>query len=419
MLNEIDAKDELGPVSIVILSDLHIGRNARALDLSPSECANGVIDNRFRNNFIDFIQNESISADYLMIAGDLTDSADPFEVELATEIVLEFMEVLNVSEERTIIVPGNHDRNWALMKFGDHEFWNSLTYAPFKLPGSLYDRLQVNSKGDLLDKPYFAVWESEKLIVVGYNSSQHCGPEEAVNYGILIDDDFREIKKLFEIADWPENALKIFLIHHHPKKYDYPVQFPLDFSDLQGVENLLIALHDYKFDFIVHGHVHQPRFSIDFGEITWPIGILSSGSFSIQLPFDWNGAINNQFHLLNVEGRMPDSGYAKGNLYSWRYTTHRRWEPSEKQHDGIPHLEPFGLYMQHNDLKLKFRDLLLKLKAGIVDLDEEDIIKSFPDIKYLRRSKFIEILQELELELGYSLHNKYNNGTLILLKGSD
>src|SRR5262249_13902779 len=145
--------------------------------------------------------------------------------------------------------------------------------------------------------------------------------------------------------------VRLFLVHHHPVAYDSPVDGPPDFSQMVNCEELFKLLRRYYFDLVIHGHTHQPRFHTLQAESSIPIGVLAAGSFSLQLPAEWQGKVNNQFHMLTIDGRDPATHCVQGELASWTYYFGHGWSPSTLDREGIAHTEPFGAYVGPHDCR--------------------------------------------------------------------
>ena len=91
------------PLRILHLSDLHVGADADPLSLLEPLAA----DLRDRT---DGLGVERL--DYLVLSGDITQRATPEEFKKAREFVSGLIEQFELSAERCILVPGNHDLDW-------------------------------------------------------------------------------------------------------------------------------------------------------------------------------------------------------------------------------------------------------------------------------------------------------------------
>jgi small GTP-binding protein len=91
------------PLRILHLSDLHIG-----VDTDPQSMLQPLVaDVRNQSGGLNFEK-----LDYLVISGDLTNSAKLEEFEQARQFISGLIEQFQLSAERCIIVPGNHDLSW-------------------------------------------------------------------------------------------------------------------------------------------------------------------------------------------------------------------------------------------------------------------------------------------------------------------
>ncbi len=91
------------PLRILHLSDLHIGAEDDPISLHQPLVAD-LRDKR------DGLGVERL--DYLVISGDITNRASPQEFEKAYEFVSGLIEEFELTAQRCIIVPGNHDLDW-------------------------------------------------------------------------------------------------------------------------------------------------------------------------------------------------------------------------------------------------------------------------------------------------------------------
>ena len=115
-------------MNLAVMSDLHVGLAARAKDLCPEPPAtpkkhrdryNRKIDDAYKQKFVQFVKRERITADYLALPGDLTNSAQPKEVQLASEFILEAAHALGVPHDKIVFAPGNHDVDWSVFDPND------------------------------------------------------------------------------------------------------------------------------------------------------------------------------------------------------------------------------------------------------------------------------------------------------------
>ncbi|MEB5633381.1 metallophosphoesterase [Enterobacter hormaechei] len=94
-------------MKIIIISDLHVGDAAVSNEFSVGS-SNNAVKNQFLNELRQLSNQEDIRADYLVVAGDITNRATREEFELASTRLKEIAEIVGVEQEKVFFVPGNH-----------------------------------------------------------------------------------------------------------------------------------------------------------------------------------------------------------------------------------------------------------------------------------------------------------------------
>lgn len=255
-------------MKVAIISDLHVGCAARGKDYCPpADIDSRAIDENYQDMFIDFILEEGISADFLLMPGDLSNRSRFTEVDLGTKIMYEIAQALGVKRDHILSVPGNHDVDWSVYR--DYSGPEREARKPSRYNSLLRDStLFINGASNnnlLFTSPHYRIWEFEEAVIVGSNSSWHDDPDSSIHHGSIVQDCIQQIEEsLKDVKDF-KNKLKIFLIHHHPINYSDPVYYP-DHSIMHNAENLLKMLMRNSFDFLIHGHKHVPKFKNYKGE---------------------------------------------------------------------------------------------------------------------------------------------------------
>ena len=364
---------------IAVISDLHIGDAARDNGLKPSSTISSE-DVDYIKDFKSLVESQGVTADYLLIPGDLTNEAKPDEFERSSEIILSIASALGVEQECIYIVPGNHDLNWEVAGLsGGEDFWKTLVYRPMISERSIFKDRMASDDISVIEKPYFTVWESDDLVVLGINSAAYDMPDVTPHRGEIKQDTLEAINNKLDQVDGLHDKIKIALFHHHPLQYSDPAGENADFSILLNANNLLSSLTRYNFDFIIHGHKHVPKFIVHSIDMGTPLATLCAGSFSVKLPPDYNGHVNNQFHIIDIEGRSVDTGNVFGKVESWAYLTSHRWMKSRK-HNGIEHWCPFGWYANRAELSNNLSEIITE-SLSKRDYAEWSFLRGF--IKYL------------------------------------
>lgn len=389
----------MNPVKIAIISDLHIGLSAKTQDMCPrprdkSSAAFKVYNKKSpvsqRQKFIEFIKSYKISADYLVIPGDITDTAHPMQAQLASEIISDFAKELQVRPSNIIYVPGNHDLDWQFFDAEDETGikWD-LRYSALKSKKFIFDEAQGKATlgGGLFSTPYFSTWPYENLFVLGYNSSNHDTPTEKTHRGLISSEHVLAMKQYLSSLALPKEMLKVFIIHHHLTNISLPIPNDPDYSLATNAQEMINLLQDFEFDFIIHGHRHHPHFEDSIKNIP----ILCSGSFSAEIETRWNGRIQNQFHLLEFDKK--DDVSAKGFIKSWASTIDD-WHPSDQFYCGIEHTIPFGGHISSQEAEDKlFPQLHSTLNSQNI-VSWQKVLHIFPDYKYLPNKRVQEVLQK-------------------------
>jgi UDP-2,3-diacylglucosamine pyrophosphatase LpxH len=384
---------------VAVISDLHIGHAARSKDMCP-HLESKAVEDGFRLKFVKFVTEKKIKADYLFIPGDISHTSQPNEIELASEIISEIATALGVTTDHIFFVPGNHDVDWQLLKLPDPTgMYKSMRYNALKDARWMFDGIHSASTPSFYDLPYFSVWDLSDIVVVGYNSSWHDDPAVAVHHGSFLSDSIARLDELLLSIGSLADKYKIFMVHHHPLPYSDPLADIPEFSIMTNSDMLMTYLQKKKFDFFIHGHKHKPHFKTISTDSSFPLVVLSSGSFSSELDTRWSGSVNNQFHILSINGRDSENKCTYGALESWTYTTASGWGGSQL-HNGIRHKVPYGTYVQPNVLKKSLYEIISTLFNENKFVTWSQILKTNPVYEFLPPELIIMTLDEISSELG-------------------
>jgi len=397
-------------MNLAVISDLHVGLAARAKDLCPEPPAaprkhraryNAKAEDTYRQKFVQFVRDKGVTADYLVLPGDLTDKAQPREVQVASEFVLEAADALGVPHDKIVFVPGNHDVDWSVFDPNDNTGvrWGQR-YDPIGHDSFHFRRLI--DQGDILSPPHFIVWDFDDLLVVGYNSASHDAPvpEDNAHHGLADPVHLNAIRAHLDNIGTPDDRLRLFLVHHHPLDFSDPIPRMPDFSLMTNAENLLALLHECGFDFLIHGHKHHPRFETHSTQTYPHLPILCSGSFSVEIDTRWAGTIDNQFHLVTVNGRAGNENRITGKITSWTNNHCRGWIPSEESTSGIHHIIPFGSYVMPEELDTRLEPFIRQWLTNHDHILWRQIIEAFPDLEHLPLNSAIAAFKRMEQRLG-------------------
>jgi UDP-2,3-diacylglucosamine pyrophosphatase LpxH len=394
------------------MSDLHIGLAARAKDLCPEppriprkdrDKYNNKIDDSYRQKFVEFLEREGISAEYLILPGDLTNKSQPREVQLASEFILEVADTLGVPHDKIMFAPGNHDVDWTVFDAADDTGvkWGQR-YEIMGHNNFHFRKIIDHGEGDVFSPPHFIAWNFDDLLAVSYNSASHDTPiaEGGAHHGFADPEHIEAIRQYLNSVGPPDGRVRLFLVHHHILNFAEPIPESADFSLMTNADNLLNLLHEEGFDLLIHGHKHHPRFEA-LSTHTYPhLIIFCAGSFSVEIDTQWAGTINNQFHLVSVDGRAGVENRITGKIESWTNNNCRGWIPSEKSSSGIHHFIPFGSYFMPNVLDALIEPFISRWLTTHDHILWKQIIVEFPDLQHLPLDSAIAAFKRMEIRLG-------------------
>jgi len=411
-------------IKLAIMSDLHVGLTARSKDLCPKPSNtqknrlaryNRKIEDAFKHNFIKFVKdkNNEISADYLVLPGDITSEAKPPEVQLASEFILQAADALGVAPHKIVFAPGNHDVDWSVIDPSDNTGvrWRQR-YTPIGDEGFHFKKLVDKGEGDVFSTPYFVAWNFDDLLVVSYNSASHDSPihKDAAHHGLADPDHIKKLRDYLTGIGTADTRFRIFIVHHHVHDFSMPIPRDPDFSLMTNAESLLTLLHESCFDMLIHGHRHHPRFETHSTQTYPHLPILCSGSFSVEIDTRWTGTIDNQFHLVTINERSGCENQITGKITSWAYNHSRKWFPSEESTSGIHHIIPFGSYVMPHELDARLEPFIRHWLTNHEYILWRHIVENFPELEHLPLSSAIAAFDRIaSLFNRKSMHKTLND----------
>lgn len=341
-----------------VISDLHIGSAARAKELCPYT-NDSALDDGFIAALKRLIDSRNLSCEYLLVPGDVTNTAHPIECKLAGEIIQEVASLLKVPNKNVIIVPGNHDVSWVIPnalttalteKLPTPKnpaalagFTASKRYMSFAWKDGHFDTFLDGEWHQLLSDPYFVLLDRPDAVIAAYNSAFNDGPDKNPHNGEAHTEHLTkiavELNKLKPKSSDPRP--RIFIVHHHVHQHTGPNYNWVDFSIMHNADGLQKLLGDFEFDLLVHGHKHFPRFATHSISGNPPLAILGAGSFSRSLDKLEIEILGNTFHVVDTHGRNQSKSL-QGEVLTWVYQQMHGWIPAEKKRYAIAHVRPFG-----------------------------------------------------------------------------
>lgn len=260
------------PIRILHLSDIHINPGTDPLSrLQPL-----MSDLRDKDEGLGIEQ-----LDYLVVSGDLTDKAKPEEFEKAHELLSGLIQQFQLSSERCIIVPGNHDLSWETEVYEWKQSRKVDAREAEKNKGRFVKQgdgylVRVDEKysnrfenfgkfyHQLVQKPYPTeaakqglsfLFEEHGLQFLALNSASEIDeyfPERSsINEGALskglaeADDQIKQAKKEGRLAQ-DTSILRLAVWHH-----------PVTGNEKIVQDAFLEQLRKAEFKLCLHGHIHE------------------------------------------------------------------------------------------------------------------------------------------------------------------
>lgn len=410
-------------MKIIIISDLHVGDAAVSNEFAVESSGNAV-KNQFLDELRELAQQEAIKADYLIVAGDITNRATKEEFELASLRLKEIAEIVGVEHSKVFFVPGNHDGNWVEeensmianenMNITIERKYNNLRFNEF-----FKQCLERAHSGCYYNEPYFAIWSDEYLNVIGVNSSVFDHYNNKPHHGVIRRQDLNVLDaKLSELQIANSNKINLLVVHHHPiQQPDLPFDIA-DHSILQNAATLMDIASKYNVNFIVHGHKHIPRLAQYSDDYQHPINILCAGSFSARLDDRWFQGVPNTIHQIEVDKICSVNKTPLGKVVSWSHNTGHGWTRDESI-NGIPHKEFFGNRMSPVELRNQLRSSIEAFFEIQTHVKWSDLASHCADIIYTSRKLLEKTIVDLSNELGFTIFKTPGQDELfILLKGN-
>lgn len=245
-------------VSIIHLSDLHFGDGHYFSEIPMTRDSIPDADKLdFAKTIVSTIQSEKMVVDLLAVSGDITQRALSTEFNLAKSALSRILDCTSsTNETELLVVPGNHDVNWALQA-GDpgSGFIGFHPYVQFR--NSLIRRQSLGSAIDpeRLYEVCTLKREGINVAVVLFNSAVlikkeddrgYIGPSQLTN-------------AMHELADICSEGIwiKVAMFHHHivpVASIEAKLESEALLSDAAQVKKKLL---DLGFSLVLHGHRHH------------------------------------------------------------------------------------------------------------------------------------------------------------------
>lgn len=355
------------PLTIVHVSDLHFGPSHRFEHLTTAggdRVADGqTLLESLKADLVSVLSEETPESSapiIIAVTGDLTDTAAPEQFREASILILGLEAFLKDRDARAIVVPGNHDVQWAEPNRDNRLIaWRAFAR----------DRLQRKAVG-LLEHPFAQVYDeyaaSHGTIVAAINSAgfvERGKPDE--NRGRISSEGIADLDRQLASLPAEDTSLRIALVHHHPILIPDLVEAGRGYDAIVDGGDLLKVLRRHGFHLILHGHKHLPfNFSEDSRAAystrqpreQRPIFVVCGGSVGSSEVSDRMATPTNYYNIIRIKW-LPMSGecrsrveprqlvrYDSGTLLprgEWHWESgladDRCFEPPSAERDDVPH----------------------------------------------------------------------------------
>ncbi|NJM73923.1 MAG: hypothetical protein HC862_29565 [Scytonema sp. RU_4_4] len=292
---------------ILHLSDLHFGR----------------VDDSY--NWYDQIAQDLYSElnceklDGLILSGDIANKSTPQEYEAAKEFLNNLCQEFQVSSEKIVIVPGNHDLNWGLgeaaytlVRRKDYtepldenhiidkgEYIEVVDQEQYKQRFAHFSQFYQDIKGEAYPLEYdqqatLHHFPEQNLLILGLNSAWQLDHHYRSRAGIHPRALTNALTQIRRNQDY-KNCVKIAVWHH-----------PLNsaFEDRIKDTGFMERLAQAGFRFALHGHIHKAENSLYSYDVTTggrKLNIICAGTFGAPIR-EWFSGYPLQYNFLKLEG---------------------------------------------------------------------------------------------------------------------
>ncbi|WP_082279422.1 metallophosphoesterase [Mycobacterium colombiense] len=265
-----------GPKLIFHLSDIHFGskpgKGSKPVEMHRFEDSEN--SRRLSLEMIDemnrAMERGSCSSDdiVVVISGDLTYTATQNEFKLFGAFLSETCSTLGIRPDQVVMVPGNHDVNWAAAKQDPtHRFDDYLAFAREFYGEELFRNrfplikwnFQINGVRPKANEIiYFA--KHRDVTFVGLNSCVF--EDDQHHYGFVGRAQLEHVTSLLKGS----TGLLFAVMHHHLLPYPEPLAARsagdvfLDMSTVRDAGLVEKRLEKFGVSLVMHGHKHMPQF---------------------------------------------------------------------------------------------------------------------------------------------------------------
>jgi 3',5'-cyclic AMP phosphodiesterase CpdA len=205
---------------------------------------------------------------FIVVSGDLTYQASIGEFDLVKKFLDGLCTGLGLDRSHVIVVPGNHDVDWALSGIDrDRRFDNYLSFVrDFYEPNFDGRHPLLNWDFDISSRrpsanTIVSFLESDNLVFVGLNSCIY--EDDKKHYGFIGRRQLDAIGELMKSVD--RDCIRVAVMHHHLHPFPELLEdrdaeeIWSDSSTVRDAGYVEQRLEKLGFDLVLHGHKHKPQ----------------------------------------------------------------------------------------------------------------------------------------------------------------
>lgn len=365
---------------VAVLSDLHCHPTPKAGEPQVSYLLSDALPLPSGNHpveaLVEVIGRQSLTADVVLVPGDLTDKVDRAGMLGGWAAVKEIAGALKADLIATTL--GNHDVD-SRVKHNPN---------PFHLPQHLardYPIADTTAQRDFwLDG--FCILEHSKARILVINSAIEHRTEALAKRGSVTDELLQKLDR--RLSALTPSSIQIALVHHHPIAHE---DLNLGSEDLMVNGSLLLnVLGEHDFRVLVHGHKHHPRLRYYDASGTQVL-VFAAGSFAALSAHMFK--TGNLFHIIELESATLPQCTQSGRIRSWAYTYGKGWALAHPASDGIPSEAGFGCLRNPMDIANEIASIF---EQGTGPLRWTEVVQALPEVPFMLPAHFSVVTRHLE-----------------------
>lgn len=200
--------------AIVFISDIHYCKDGKKSQFKEND--ENCYYQKWENCIADMERDKNVKVKYLVVCGDLVETAIKREYDVIIKILNKFCEKFEVDTKNVLIIPGNHDVNRnALANYCDENdidddkahFENEIKLGNYIKFFKEFKNIDLAADNAILDK---IMIEEEGVLLLGLNSLFRESYLDEDHVGYI---DMEKLKK--EMQEYPSESKNIYVVTHH------------------------------------------------------------------------------------------------------------------------------------------------------------------------------------------------------------